>query len=114
MHTHLCLYMYSNKFGLPFIHSGYLVTWSDLKVQKPKHTGIRRFELEAHAIAKVLGIQRNQQEILGQASLDLQRSLHFVSRSAIPFGLFKKSQSIDSRLHFAKHSLYLKPLWALK
>ena len=38
MYTHLCLYMYSNKFGLTFTHSAYLATWADLKVQKPKHT----------------------------------------------------------------------------
>ena len=35
---HLCLYMYSNKFGLTVTHSAYLATWADLKVQKPKHT----------------------------------------------------------------------------
>lgn len=60
-YTHIYLCAYENTFSLPLAHTASLARSQCSEIQTYIHIG--EFDLEVHAIAKVLGNQRNQKQI---------------------------------------------------
>lgn len=80
-------------------------TWLPGQISKYRNPNIHEFadlSWKHMPLPKCWESRETRRKYLDKLLCVCKGKTYFVSRSAIPFGLFKNSHSIDSRLHFAQ------------